>query len=482
MKVSVEKLPNSEAVLEVDVTWDEMEKASEKAYRKIVKQIDVQGFRRGKAPRSIVERKVGKEVIYQEGLDDLIGEIYRNTLREHELTPITQPKLDAPSLEIGQPYHFMITVPVVTPVELSDYRQVHVEREEPAVTSEEVDQELDRLRGRAATWETVERAAEYGDRVNVNLKLTVGEQNVSDLKDNPFELTNERVGLFSGMDEQVVGMQAGESKSFTTTIPTDYSNDKLAGQEAHYEVTLHKVEAKQLPSLDDAFAAQSSEGEYTTLEEYSKHLSDDMLASKKRRAREELRDQILNTIIDESKFVIHSALIDAQAEDMLHQFSHMLERQRISLDQYFMMARTTRDEYLKSMRPDAEKSIKRQLVLDAVAHQENVAIDPQEIEALLQLYSQAGQSLPQTEDQVRALAMSYRREKTLKLLVDLVAGPDPDSELVTPEDAVSVDNAQYAAAEAASDEAQDTTSDIVEESAIATLPPEESSEPVQAVE
>ena len=149
------------------------------------------------------------------------------------------------------------------------------------------------------------------------------------------------------------------------------------------------------------------------------------------------------------------------------------------------MARTTREEYLQSMRPDAEKSVKRQLMLDAVARQEHIGIDPQEIEAVLQLYSQAGQPLPNTEDQVRALAINYRREKTLNFLVDLIAGPDPESELATSEEEVaSIDNALVAAqaAEAASDEAQDTTSEAAGESAIATPPPEEASEPVQAVE
>ncbi|MBV9713018.1 MAG: trigger factor family protein, partial [Ktedonobacteraceae bacterium] len=109
MKVSVEKLPSSEAVLDIEISWDEMEKASDKAYRKLVAKVDVQGFRRGKAPRSLLERKIGKEYIYQEGLDDLISEAYRNTLKEHELTPITQPKLDAPAFEMGQPYHFSLT-------------------------------------------------------------------------------------------------------------------------------------------------------------------------------------------------------------------------------------------------------------------------------------------------------------------------------------------------------------------------------------
>ncbi len=172
MKVSVEKLPTSEAVLDIEISWDEMEKASDKAYRKLVQKVDIQGFRRGKAPRSLLERRLGKEYIYQEGLDDLITEAYRTALKEHELTPITQPKLDAPVFEMGQPYHFSMTVPVVTPVTLGDYSSLHFDREEASVTSEEVDKELESLRNRFAEWEVVERPAAYGDRVTVDLKLT----------------------------------------------------------------------------------------------------------------------------------------------------------------------------------------------------------------------------------------------------------------------------------------------------------------------
>src|SRR5438876_11050267 len=251
VKVSVEKLPTSEAVVQVDLTWDEMEKASEKAYRKLVQKVDVRGFRRGKAPRSLLERKLGKESIYQDGLDDLMSEAYRNTLKEHHLTPISQPKIDAPVFEMGQSYHFSMTVPIITPVEVGDYRGLHFEREEADVTSEEVEKELESLRNSQTTWQVVERPANYEDRVTVDLKLTVEEQSISDLKDNPFELTTERHGLFSGMDEHIIGMQAGESKEFTTVLPADYTNEKLAGKEANYTVTLHKVEVKEVPELDD---------------------------------------------------------------------------------------------------------------------------------------------------------------------------------------------------------------------------------------
>ncbi|TMD61923.1 MAG: trigger factor [Chloroflexi bacterium] len=369
VKVSVEKLPTSEAVLEVDLTWDELEKASDKAYRKLVQKVDVQGFRRGKAPRSLLERRLGKEYIYQQGLDDLISDTYRNTVKEHELVPLTQPELDAPVFEIGQPYHFSLKVPVITPVELGDYSSLHFEREDADVTSEEVEQELESLRNRQATWHEVERPADYGDRVTVDLKLTIEDKTISDLKDNPFELTQERHGLFTGMDEHIVGMQVGESKEFTTTLPTDYTNQDL----------------------------------------------------------DELRDKVINAVIERSQITIHPLLIQEQAERMLHQLSHLLEQQHMSLDQYLMMVRKTREEYLKEIQPEAEKRVKRELVLDAVSKKENIEVLPEELEGLLRLYVQAGQEVS-TEAQMRALAVTYRREKAIKRLLELTTDPDPDEE------------------------------------------------------
>ena len=444
MKVSVEKLPTSEAVLDIEISWDEMEKASDKAYRKLVQKVDIQGFRRGKAPRSLVERRLGKEYIYQEGLDDLISDAYRDTLKEHELTPITQPKLDAPEIELGQPYHLSMTVPIITPVTLGDYRSLHFEREEVSVTTEEVDKELESLRNRQAEWQVVERPANYDDRVTVDLKLTSEEQSISDLKDNPFELTKERHGLFVGMDEQVVGMQAGETKSFTTTIPEDYTNTKLAGKQAEYTVTLHKVEEKHLPELDDAFAAQASDNQYQTLEDLSKGISDNILENKKRRVRDELREKVINAVIEQSQFTIHPLLIDEEVEEMEHRLSHMLEHQHMSMDQYLMMIRKNRQEFRDEMRPDAENRVKRTLVLDEIAKQENVNIEATELEQIFRAYAQAGEELPQTEAQIRALAISYRQEKTLSRLVELTTDPDPDAENLTAEE-TAVENASAAA-------------------------------------
>jgi len=428
VKVSVEKLPTSEAVLDVELSWDELEKASDKAYRKLVQKVDVQGFRRGKAPRSLLERKLGKEYIYQEGLDDLITEVYRSAIKEHELTPITRPELDAPVFEVSQiglPYHFSLKVPILTPVVLGDYRSLHFEREEVNVTSAEVEQEIETMRERQAQWQVVDRPAAIGDRVTMDLKLSAGEQSISDLKNNPFELTSERHGVYTGMDEQIAGMQVGESKTFTTTLPEDYSNEKLAGKEAQYDVTLHKVEAKELPELDDAFAAQAG---YETPEDLRKATSDRILEGKKHRVNNELRDKVVQAVIDQAQITVHPVLVNEEAEDMMHQFSHMLEQQRMSMDQYLMMMRKSREEYLKDIQPAAEERVKRQLVLDEVAKHEEINITPEELEGLLRAYTQAGYNLPRSEEQLQSIALSYRREKAITRLLELTTDPDPDAE------------------------------------------------------
>jgi trigger factor len=449
-----------------------MEKASDKVYQKLVKQVDIRGFRRGKAPRSILERKVGKESIYKEGLDDLITEAYHNAVKEHNLTPISQPKLDAPVFTMGEPYHFSLTVPIITPVELADYKSLHFEREEAAVTSEEVDKEIQSLRDRQTEWKTVDRPVEYDDRIKADLKLTSGEQTVSDLKDNTFEITNDRHGIFTGMDEYVLGMRAGETKEFSTTIPTDYLNDKLAGQQANYVVIVHSVEQKLVPELDDAFAAKVSDGECETVEALSKALSDNILADKKRRINAALRDKILSAVIEQSHVVVHPLLIEQEVENILHQSSHMF--QQSSPEQYLRMIAKSRQEFAEQVRPDAEKRVKHRLVLDEIAQLEQISVQTEEMEALFQAYAQMGQELPTTEEQVRSLMMSYRLEKAFNRLLELTTDPDPDAESEAEAES-SIVNAEAAAlaGEAAVAEAESEV-ETLEESVTATPLPQES--------
>src|SRR5262249_2292361 len=173
---------------------------------------------------SMLERMVGKEAIYQEGLEDLIESSYRDALKQNDLTPLAQPELETPPLDLGQSYVYTARVPVLPHVTLGDYQSLRVPLPPTVVTGQDVDEMIERIRQDRAQWEEVARPAELGDKVTVDLQLSVGDRTVSDLHDNEFELAVERAGIFSGMDEHVAGMSAGEAKEFTTTIAEDYAN------------------------------------------------------------------------------------------------------------------------------------------------------------------------------------------------------------------------------------------------------------------
>jgi trigger factor len=439
VQVSVEKLPTSEAVLEIEVAWDEIEKASEKVYREVVKKVNIRGFRRGKAPRALLERELGKEYIYQEALRELVPEAYRKAVQEHDLTPISQPKLEVSGIEIGQPYHLSLTVPILTSVVLPNYQSLHFEREEASVTSEEIDAELESFRQQLATWEEVQRSIQYRDRIKADLKLTAGEKMISDLKNNVFEIAEERPGLFAGMDEYLIGMVAGEDKSFTTIIPADYTNEKLAGKEAHYDVVVRVIEEKRLPELDDAFAAKASSGQYETLEDWSKSLSDAIIEKKKRQINLDLREKVLDAVTEQSALVVHALLVEEQIKALTQRLGQMLEPDHLKVDQYLKLAGKSHEELVETLRPEAEKRAKHQLVLEEVARLEDITVTPEEVQAVLRAYAQAGQQLPRTEDQMRALASTYRREKALSRLIELTTDPDPDAEVLDAESADAED-------------------------------------------
>lgn len=444
MKYTVEKLPGSEAVLQVDFTWEDLEKASDKAYRKLVQEVNIPGFRKGKAPRSLLERRLGTNHIYQEGLDALITDTYRQAVKEQELIPISQPELDAPTFEKGQPYHVSLKIPVLTPVTLGDYHSLHFDREDVTVTSDEVEQQIESNRSALAEWKPVDRPAGYGDRVTVDLKLTVEDKTISDLHDNPFELVEERHGIFTGMDQHIVGMQVGDSKEFTTTLPEDYTNTDVAGKEARYEVTLHKIEIKELPELDDAFAEKVSDGKFQTLEDLRKSISDNIYERKRKEADEALQEKIVDAVIEQSQIDLHPLLIREEAEEMLHQLQHTLEGYRMSLDQYLMTLKQTREEYVESQLADAEQRLKRRMVLEAVAEQEHLDVPRESLDMLRQMYEQGGQKL--NESQAGYLASALLRETALARLVALATGESETSEVSEEADEeTSAANAEAAA-------------------------------------
>jgi trigger factor len=422
VKVTVEQAPESEAILTVELDWDEVEKASERAYRKLAQQYNVPGFRRGKAPRSMIERMVGKDTVYQEGLEELVDQSYRKAIVEHNLQPVARPNVDMPAIEYGQPYTFTARVPVLAPVTLGDYQAIRVEQPPIEVSDEEVDDVIERIRQDQAEKLPVERPAQLGDYVTMDLKLTVGEKEVSNLHDNEFELVLERPGIFAGMDDEVIGMKEGESKEFTTTIPEDYSNPDLAGKEAHYDVNLLAVKVRELPEVDDELAKSS--GDFENVEQLRQAVRQQLMVQKINDARRTLRDEVVNKAIEGATVEPHQALVDDEIHSMEHETERMLAQSRLTLPQYLSIMQKSPEEYRKELEPDARQRVKRDLVLNEVAEAEGLSASQEEVEQWLDNLNAISGDRPIRMNQLTAnqhanIEGRIRRDKALAKLIDI---------------------------------------------------------------
>ncbi|MGH2516510.1 MAG: trigger factor [Ktedonobacterales bacterium] len=467
MKVTVERTPESEAVLNVELEWGELQKASERAYHKLAQKYTVPGFRRGHAPRTMLERMLGEEAIYQEGLEDLIDESYRDALKSHDITPLAQPSLDAPPLEMGQPYSFTARVPVVPQVTLGDYQSIHVTPAPTDVTDEDIQKVLDQVREDHAMWLPAERPAQIGDKVVVDLKLTSGDREISNLHDNEMELAADRAGIFTGMDDQVAGMSEGDTKAFDTTIPEDYANTELAGEPAHYEVTLKGVKFRELPEVDDELA--KSLGSYESLDELREAIRHNLADQKETESRREVREQALKQLADQTDVFIPQVLVDEETESMLDEMKRMLEQSRISWDQYLSISKKDEAEQRKDMEPEAREHVKRDLALDTIAEAEGITVSDQEMQSWLDMYASLGGRRMRLRDlrpgQRAGITARLRRDKVTTSLVErAIASADSEIPAESATDAAPAPSAN--AAESAT--GASATTEIPAESATTT--------------
>jgi len=466
LKVTIDRSNETEAALTVELDWAELEKASDRAFKKLVQKYNVPGFRPGKAPRSILERMVGKDAIYQEGLEELIDSAYHEAVHENALVPIGQPELEAPPIEMGQPYTFTARVPVLAPVVLGDYNAIRVQEESVEVSDEEVDATLERMRESAAKWVSADRPAQVDDRVTVDLKLTVGEKVVSDLHDNEFELTTERPGVFAGMDDHIVGLREGERAEFTTTIPEDYVNPDLAGKEAQYEVEVKAVKERESPALDDEFA--KTQGDYATLEALRDSIRQEMVTRKEADARRDLREAVLNEVTGDAKIETHPSLIEDEQDAMIRETTRMLEQSRLNFQQYLQIMNKSLDEYRAEIEPEATARVKRDLALSAVADAEGIEVSDEEMQNWLDVFTAVGGKPMQlrtlSHAQLDNVTSRIHRDKALARLVEIATQDQPDQQnaeegaiaAATVADAVSAESAESEAQPAETETAEAT--------------------------
>jgi trigger factor len=380
MTANITKLEDNKVRLDVEVSPEAVRKGVEAKVRELGRKVRVPGFRPGKAPRRVIENHLGRDYIYYETLQEQLPTWYSEAVVETDLRPIDRPEInfDGP-LDEEEGFKFSATVAVRPEASLGGYKGVEVPREEVEVTDERVDEQLDQMRGQFATLAAVEdRPVREGDFVIIDFhgeRLAGGPLEGADAEDYMLEVG--RGELLEDFEKELVGMKAGERKQFGVTFPLDYPEDSLRGQSVLFRVHVKEIKERDLPPLDDEFAKEASE--FETLEELRAAVREQLEAAEKRRVEGDFRARVLDTVAREAEVELPEVMVHEKAHEMVESFERSVRAQGIEPEQYYQLAGSNHADFEERIRPDAEDTVKKELVLDAVATAEGIEADEDQV-------------------------------------------------------------------------------------------------------
>lgn len=377
MSLQVEKLEGNMAKLTIEVPTEDFEAAVEKAYQKSKNKINIPGFRKGKAPRKMIEQMYGKEIFFEDAANYAIPTAYAKAVDECTEEIVSQPKIDIEQAEAGKPFIFTAEVALKPEVTLGTYKGVEVEKTDASVTDEEVDAAIEREReSNARTVSVEDRAVQDGDLTVLDFEGFVDGEAFEGGKGENYPLTIGSNTFIPGFEEQLIGAEIDKEVEVNVTFPEDYQAQELAGKPAVFKCTIKEIKEKQLPDLDDEFAGEVSE--FETLAEYKEDVRKNLEEKKAEEAKLEKEDKVVDAIIADAKMDIPEAMLETQQRQMAEDFAQRIQMQGLSLDQYFQFTGLTRAAFLEQLKPQAEKRIQSRLVLEAVAKAENIEASDEE--------------------------------------------------------------------------------------------------------
>jgi trigger factor len=425
MESTVEETGRHTVKLTVEVGPDEFARDLERAYRKIAQQVRVPGFRKGKVPRRIIDAQIGREAVLEEFVHDSVPTYYAKAVRESELAPISDPDVSIEQAEEGKPLVFTATMEVRPRLELEDYKGIVVPEPSTEVTERDVDEFVDRLRDRFSELEAVSHPARRGDYIVADIRAYVHDQEVEDLTftDQLYELGSEE--LVPELDTELEGKRKGEILKFNAKLPDRFG--ERAGQEVSFQVLLKEVKAKRLPAADDEFAKSASE--FDTVEDLRADLREKLAEVKEREAKAELRDLVLDELVNRVEVDLPDSLVDHETEHRVQQATERAERAGMTLEQVLESQGWDELRFRSDARSHALRAIKADLVLEAVARQEGLNVTAEEVQQAVNDLAQ-GLGRPPKEiakalersGQIGSLAGDIIRSKALDLLVEQAAG------------------------------------------------------------
>ena len=423
MSVQVEKLEKNMAKLTVEVPAENVEKAIQGAYNKMKKSINIPGFRKGKAPRQLIEKMYGKEVFYNDAIDAMLPSAYSDAVEECGEEIVSHPQIDVVQIESGKPFVFTATVAVKPAVELGEYKGIQVEKAPIEVKDEEIEAQITKEREANSRTVTVDdRAVAQGDIVTLDFEGFVDGVAFEGGKGENYDLTIGSNTFIPGFEDQLVGAEIGKELDVNVTFPEEYGAKQLAGKAAVFKCKVNGIKVKELPAVDDEFAQEVSE--FDTLDEYKADIKAKLLKEKEDEAARAKEDAVIGKIIEGAKMEIPDAMVEYQTRQMLDEFAQRIQSQGISLDQYFQFTGLTEEKYMEEMKPRALQNIQSRLVLEAVAQAENLVAEEadieEEIKKMADMYKMEADKIKELlgERQMEEMKKDIAVQKAAKLVAE----------------------------------------------------------------
>ena len=423
MSVQVENLEKSMAKLTIEVAADEFEAALNKAYQKSKNKINLPGFRKGKAPRAMIEKMYGAGIFVEDAANIIIPDAYESAAKESELEIVAQPEIAVEQAEKGKPFIFTATVAIKPDVTLGDYKGIEVEKKEAEVSEDEISAEIDRVRESNARMITIDdRATQDGDTVVIDFDGYVDGEQFEGGKAEDYTLVLGSHSFIDNFEDQLVGKNIGDDVEVNVTFPEQYQAEELQGKPALFKVKIKEIKVKELPELDDDFAQNVSECD--TLDAYKEEVKSKLVKTKEDDIKREKEDAVIEKIIENATMEIPEQMVDAQTRQMTQEFAQRLQSQGLSLEQYMQFTGLTPQKMQEELKPQALKRIQSRLVLEAVVEAEKIEATQEdiekEIENMAKMYQMEADKLKELvgEEEKKQIALDMAVQKAVEFVVD----------------------------------------------------------------
>lgn len=422
MSAKWEKLEGNQGVLTVEVDAETVGKSLDSAFQKVVKQVTVPGFRKGKMPRSLFEKRFGVESLYQDAIDIMLPDAYMNAIEEAGIEPVDRPEIDVEQIEKGKTFIFTAKVTVKPEVKLGEYKGLEVEEFDTTVTDEDVDNEIKAMQERQAELVVKEDGkAELGDTVVMDFEGFVDGEAFEGGKAESYSLELGSGQFIPGFEDQLVGIAAGESKDVEVTFPEEYHAADLAGKPAVFKVTVHEIKAKQLPELDDEFA-KDVDDEVETLDALKEKIKSRLEHDKEHQKEHHIQDTIVEKAVENAEIDIPAVMIDNEVDRMLQEFGQRLQMQGMNLDLFYQFSGKDEAALREEMKEEADQRVRGSLTLEAIAKLENLEASEEDVNAELQkmadMYNMTVENIKAALGNLESIKADLQIKKAIDFLVE----------------------------------------------------------------